>query len=61
MGVEHCENTATQYGKPEEINALILKPKATLNVNVLECNLRAQRLPPHRFHYLAEYKTDETI
>ena len=57
MGVEHCENTATQYGEPKEMNALILKPKAALNVNVLECNLKASfMVNPCSYNIISDYR-----
>ena len=57
MGVEHCENTATQYGEPKEMNALILKPKAALNVNVLECNLKASfMVNPCSYNIISGYR-----
>ena len=41
MEVEECSNTAGQYNEPIKMEALIIKPKKSLLIEVLECKLMA--------------------
>lgn len=41
MDVDQCKNTAVQYDNPEFMEALIIKPRDSISVEVIECNLRA--------------------
>ena len=41
MGVDQCKNTAVQYDNPESMEALVIKPKDSISIEVIECNLKA--------------------
>ena len=57
MGVEPCKNTATQYKNPIQKKALIIKPRESLTIKVLQCSLIASFKISHcSYSYLTGYR-----
>ena len=57
MEVEPCESTANQYQDPINMEALIIKPKKTLQIDVIECELKASFIVNYcSYNYFTGYR-----
>ena len=57
MEVEPCESTANQYQDPVNMEALIIKPKKTLQIDVIECELKASFIVNYcSYNYFTGYR-----
>ena len=57
MEVEKCNSTAKQYDDPIEMEALVIKPKKILQIDVIECNLKASFMVNYcSYHLISGYR-----